>query len=371
MRELRRSGRVLAAPDKFKGTATARQAADAIAAAAARAAWQCVLVPLSDGGDGFLDVLGRTPPPGSAAVPGRKGPTPGEVVVSRVTGPLGSPVLAGWSLAGRRACIESARASGLSLVGGEGKNDPIAATSRGTGELVALAVRSGATRLLVGVGGSACTDGGLGAVEALGFGEALKGPRRGHADDVEVVVACDVKATFLQAADLFAPQKGATEEQVAALSIRLSQVAEIYRSRLGADITALPGGGAAGGLAGGLAALGARLVPGIELVAAEVGLAGRIAESDLVITGEGAMDPQSFEGKVIGGVVSRSVEAGVPVVAIVGRADERSRAMAQSRGVAVVSLVEKFGEERSVTEPLSCIEQAAAEVLEGHRVPGR
>ncbi len=285
-------------------------------------------------------------------------------VFSRVTGPLGLPVLAGWSIAGERAYIESARASGLTLAGGRSRNDPIGATSRGTGELVALAVGSGATRLLVGVGGSACTDGGLGAVEALGFGEALRGPGPDRAGKVEMVVACDVKATFLDAADLFARQKGATKEQVALLRQRLVEVADIYRSRLGVDVTTLPGGGAAGGLAGGLAALGARLVPGIELVAAEAGLAEQIAASDLVITGEGAMDRQSFEGKVVGGVVSKAVEAGVQVVIIVGRVDGRSRSMAESRGVEVVSLVERFGERRAMSKPLWCIEMAAARVLE-------
>src|SRR2546423_7779809 len=172
---------LLAAPDKFRGTLTARQAAGAIAAGAARAGWTAVERPLADGGEGTLDVLG------------------GGNRRSTVTGPLGEPVEAEWRLEGDgTAVIEAALACGLSLAGGPEQNDPLRATSRGVGELVAAAIAEGATRVLVAVGGVASTDGGVGAVEAL--------PRP---LPVPLEVACDVEAHFLDAADVFAPQKGA------------------------------------------------------------------------------------------------------------------------------------------------------------------
>ena len=220
---------LLAAPDKFRGTLTAREAAAAIAAGAARAGWNAVELPLADGGEGTLDALG------------------GGNRRTRVTGPLGAPVEAKWRLEeDGTALIEAAQACGLSLAGGAERNDPLAATCRGVGELVAAAVAEGATRIVVAVGGVASTDGGAGALEAL------------PASLPPLEVACDVDARFLDAADVFAPQKGATPEQV-----------EILRARLGRlDVPDLPGAGAAGGLAGGLAARGARLVPGFDLVAA-------------------------------------------------------------------------------------------------------
>ncbi len=327
------TGRVLAAPDKFRGSATAPDVARAIARGAEAAGWRCRELPLADGGEGTLDALG------------------GANRSTRVAGPLGAPVEAAWRLDRELAVIEMARASGLALVGGAGRNDPLAASTRGTGELIAAAVQAGARRIVVGVGGSATTDGGLGAVEALAWAPLAS---RG----VVVEVACDVQTTFVDAASVFAPQKGASSEDIAELTGRLRRLAERYRRELGADVEAVPGSGAAGGLAGGLAALGAILAPGFELVADRVGLDRALAECDVVVTGEGQLDDTSFAGKVVGGVVERAARAGVRALAVVG--DARVEAPA---GLTTVALVERFGSERSWSAPLDCIAEATTELL--------
>ncbi|MGY1730467.1 glycerate kinase [Geodermatophilus sp. SYSU D01045] len=326
--------RIVIAPDKFRGTATAVEAAGALAAGVAEAGHRAVVVPLADGGEGVLEALG------------------GGTRTSTVTGPLGTPVEAAWRLDGADAVVETARASGLLLAGGREGNDPWAATSRGTGELVAEAVRAGARRVVVGVGGSACTDGGLGAVEALRELAPLDGSR-----GWTVQVACDVATTFLDAPRLFGPQKGATPELVRRLTGRLRDLAQEYRDRFGVDVRDLPGSGAAGGLAGGLAALGASLVPGFDLVADVVGLRASVAAADLVVTGEGMLDEQSFEGKVVGGVAALARAAGVPWAAVVGRA------LVTPPDGRVVDLVATFGEDRALGETPSCLRAAARDHL--------
>ena len=250
-------------------------------------------LPLADGGEGTLDAL----------VASRGGARRR----ASVTGPLGDPVDAEWAmLPGGVAVIEMATASGLALLDGP-RRDPLRASSRGTGELIAIAIREGARRVLVGVGGSASTDGGLAAVEALGW--SLR--------HVPVVVACDVTTPFVDAAREFAPQKGATNAQVALLTRRLERLADQYASRTGVDVRALPGAGAAGGLAGGLAALGAELEPGFDVVAGAVGLDVALDDVDLVITGEGTFDASSFAGKTVGGVLEWATDAEVDHVAVV------------------------------------------------------
>ena len=221
-----------------------------------------------------------------------------------MTGPLGEPVEAGWRLDRRRAVIEMAQASGLDLAGGAEGNDPVAATTAGTGELIAEAVEAGARRVLVAVGGSATTDGGLGALRGLYPLQRLRG--------IELVVACDVRTGFVDAAERFAPQKGATEAQVRLLRGRLERLAEVYLSDHGVDVRDLEGAGAAGGLAGGLAAVGAELASGFEVVAEEIELFDRMEHADLVITGEGFIDAESFDGKVVGGVVDLAAAARRP-----------------------------------------------------------
>lgn len=330
--------RVVAALDKFRGTATAAEAAAAVGHAGWELGHDVDEVPMSDGGEGLLAVLGG---------PNR---------TSIVTGPLGAPVTAPWRIAHRTAVVEMALASGLALAGGPEGNDPLGASTIGTGELIDRALAEGARRVIVGLGGSATTDGGLGAVEAL-----RASPARFRS--VELEVACDVRTRFVDAAAVFAPQKGASPAQVGMLTARLEQLARRYRDEFGVDVTALDGGGAAGGLAGALAALGGRIVPGFELVAEHVDLEQRIAEADVVVTGEGYLDPQSLDGKVVGGVCEVAAAAGKPVIVIAGDADPDVAAEVARAGPNVVSLVARYGEERPFREPRWCIEAAANEAL--------
>lgn len=329
--------RVVVAPDKFKGTADATEVAAAMAVAVAEAGATADEYPMADGGDGTLAVLG------------------GANRVSEVTGPGGDPVEAPWRLANRTAVIEMAKASGLVLAGGSEANDPLNATTRGTGELIAAAMARGARRIIVGLGGSATTDGGLGAVDAIGS------PARIGA--IELEVAVDVTTEFVDAARVFGPQKGATPAQVKFLEARLRGLAEHYRDRFGVDVENVPGAGAAGGLAGGLFALGATLVPGFDLIADEVGLDDAIDGADLVITGEGRVDAESFEGKVVGGVLSLAADAGVAAVVISGEIDADAARMLAQRGATAVSLTERFGRVRSLRDALSCVTEATRETL--------
>jgi glycerate kinase len=321
---------VIAAPDKFRGTATARQVADAVAQAANSVGWTCDVVPVADGGEGLLEVIGGSPRH------------------ARVHDALGSAIDAEWRLDGATAVVEMARASGLSLVGGPAANDPVRANTTGTGELIAAAVTAGAKRVIVGLGGSATTDGGLAALRVLEPRSRLHG--------VDLVVACDVTTRFLDAATVFAPQKGATPAQVALLSRRLQRLAQIYEEDYGVDVRPLEGGGAAGGLAGGLAAVRAALVPGFEVVAETLELADRLEGADLVVTGEGFLDDQSFQGKAVGGVVGLAAEAGVPVLVVAGDA-------AGDQPVPFQSLVGRFGRQRAMNDTLACITRVVAERL--------
>jgi glycerate kinase len=324
--------RVVAAPDKLRGSASAPEVAAAVGRAAAALGWRCDEVPLADGGEGMLDAFGG---------PNRS---------TLVTGALGHPVEAAWRLDGRTAVIEMARASGLDLVGGPDGNDPVAASTAGVGELIVAALDAGASRVIVGVGGSATTDGGLAALRALHPLARLKG--------VELLVACDVRTGFLDAAEVFAPQKGATPAQVELLRRRLDRLAQVYRTEHGVDVGLLEGAGAAGGLAGGLAAAGARLVSGFDLIADELELYDRIEGADLVITAEGFLDAQSFEGKVVGGVAALAAAAAVPVVAVVGQVFDGCE-----ERIDVVSLVERFGEAKALGDTLACIEDVVRDLL--------
>lgn len=377
-------GLLVAAPDKFRGSLSAAEVAAAMGAGAFAAGWDVRLLPLADGGEGTLEVLG------------------GANRRSSVTGPLGTPVEAAWRLEGERAVIEAAAAAGLALAGGREANDALGATTAGVGELIGLAAAAGAREVLVGVGGSASTDGGLGALRALGerpFCEL----------GVTVRVACDVTTRFLDAARLFGPQKGAGPEEVEILTRRLAEAAEHYRARLGVEVAGLCGSGAAGGLAGGLAALGAHLESGFELVASVAGLddalgeaageadrdgvvggggdRGRGAAGDAdhggasrppsearrggrlgaVATGEGLLDATSTEGKVVAGVAARARHFGLPVLAVVGHCtlDPSER----PPGTEVVSLTDAFGSARSWAEPAALVAEATTSWLQ--RLPPR
>jgi glycerate kinase len=324
--------RVLAAVDKFKGTATAAQVAAAIGHACWELGHECAELPVADGGEGTLEALG------------------GANRVSTVTGPLGDAVRAEWRLHRGTAVIEMARASGLTLVGGAQANDAIAATTTGTGELIDQALDLGAKKIVVCLGGSATTDGGLGCIRAITSPHRLRG--------VQLLVACDVQTTFTDAAPVFAPQKGASPAQVDLLRGRLQRLAQMYQEQYGVDVRAIPGAGAAGGLAGGLVALGGVLLPGFELVADEVDLHDHIVAAQLVITGEGYLDEQSFDGKVVGGVQRMCAGADRPVAAIVGDSSPDVAHRITHR-----SLAHEFGSDRAMNEPLWCIEHAAADLL--------
>ena len=253
--------RVLAAPDKFRGTASAAEVAAAVSRAVAAYGGTTTELPMADGGEGLLDVLG------------------GPDRISTVIGPLGEPVDVGWRLSEGTAVIEMAQVAGLALAGGPDQNRPLDATTAGVGELLRHAVESGARRVIVGVGGSATTDGGFGALEAMGPLDRYRG--------VELLVACDVRTRFVDAAAVFGPQKGATPAQVRMLTNRLERLVQVYVERHGTDVSKMVRAGAAGGLAGGLAAIGAELVDGFALVAEEVGLDDHLTGVDLVVTGEG------------------------------------------------------------------------------------
>jgi len=313
---------LLAAPDKFRGTLTAREGAAAIAAGAASAGWTATELPLADGGEGTLDVLGG----------GNRRTT--------VTGPLGHPVEAEWRLEeDGTALVEAALACGLTLAGGPEGNDPLEATTRGVGELVVAAIAEGAERVVVAVGGVASTDGGVGAVETLPTPLPIP-----------LDIACDVEARLLDAADVFAPQKGATPEQVLILRERLAEL----------DLPDIPGSGAAGGLAGGLAAIGGRLLPGFDLVAELVGFDEHLARAGLVVTGEGRIDATSFTGKVVGRVLERAAKAGIEALVVAGDAAPESPTGA-------LSLVERYGPERAFAEPAKCLAELVANALATRR----
>ena len=328
--------RVLAASDKCKGTLTAAQACAAIGSACWDLGIECTEMPLADGGEGTLDIFG--------------GPNRTTVV----TGPLGDPVSAQWRLSGGTAVIEMARASGLALIGGAENNDPVAATTRGTGELIDEALTLGAKRIIVCLGGSATTDGGLGAMRAIGTPARLKA--------VEFLVACDVDTYFTEAAEVFAPQKGASPAQVRLLTGRLEQLASTYEKEHGIHISEMEGSGAAGGLAGALAALGATLLPGFDLVAEETGFDEAVRTHDLLITGEGMLDETSFDGKVVGSALAYAREAGTPALCVVGDIDpDMPQSWAQL--TQAHSLTAAYGRDEAMARPVRCIEEIVRGLL--------
>jgi glycerate kinase len=329
--------RIVIAPNAFKGSLSALEAASAIGEGIRIAAPDAdlVLVPIADGGDGTVDALVAA--------------THGERHTVRVRGPLGDAVDAEYGLIdeGSTAVIEMAKAAGLALLP-KGKRDPRITTTYGVGELLQYAYDAGARHFIVGIGGSATNDGGAGMAQALGYhllddkglelppgGLALQRLARIHVGGVhanwkeaEVEVACDVTnpLTGLRGASaVYGPQKGATPEMVAELDAALHHFAEVIRRDLGEDVEPLPGAGAAGGLGAGLVAFtGARLAPGAEMVMEALNLDERLTGAQLVVTGEGRLDSQTARfGKGPAAVARRAKDAGIPVVAIGGSvADE-------------------------------------------------
>jgi glycerate kinase len=292
-----RAPRVLVAPDSFKGTMSTSVVASALAQGVDAAGGTALRCLLADGGEGTTDVL-------QTALGGHR-------VEMIATGPLGAPVRASYLLAedGRTAVVEMAAASGLHVVPAE-QRDAEAATSAGTGQLLAAAVASGADRILLGVGGSASTDGGTGALGALRAAGGLRA--------VRLTVLCDVQTPFEEAANVFAAQKGADALAVNRLTERLHRIA----GELPKDPRGLPRTGAAGGLSGALwAVYDADLVSGIDTILDLLGFDRLLTEVDAVITGEGRLDGQTTQGKVIDGVTRYAGKVGVPVWAAVGQSD--------------------------------------------------
>ena len=276
---------VLVAPDAFKGTLSAAEVAAAIGRGLTEAGVPVDLCPVADGGEGTLTVLARA--------------LGAEIRTATVSDPLGRPIVASFGIAGDTAIVETAAASGLDL----GDLDAMNASTFGTGQLIAVAVDAGARTVLVGVGGSATTDGGAGAIKALDGIEA------------RLIVLCDVRTPFEDAARIYGPQKGATTDQVRRLTRRLHTVAR----RLPRDPRGVPMTGAAGGLSGGLwAAFGAELVAGAPFVLDRLGFDVRLRRARAVVTGEGRLDSQSLAGKALSEVAVRARQMGVPSHAIVG-----------------------------------------------------
>lgn len=365
--------RIVAAPDSFKESLTASAAAAAMAEGVSRVwpAAQCVQVPLADGGEGTLAVL--------------VGAFGAQVHTVATTDPLGRPVLASYGLAGDVAIIEVATAIGLELIEPE-LRDIESATTIGVAELLTAALDAGATRLIVGIGGTATCDGGAGLLTGLGArlldadGAEVPPTPAGLARlarvelagleprlaEVRIEIASDVTNPLLGplgAAAVFAPQKGARAEQLPLLEGSLSRLAEALVAAGAPDVRDAPGSGAAGGLGAALLAVGGRLRSGVGLVAEAVGLAEQIAAADLVLTGEGALDAQTGSGKVVTGVVAVAARYRVPVIAFAGRIPDLEVIQALGLAAAVAITTAELPFEQAVAQAPELLSAAVASTL--------
>lgn len=327
---------VVVAPDGFKGTLTAAEVASALARGMRAGGLRAVELPVADGGEGTIDALLRA-----------RG---GELRSAVVSDPLGRPVEARFALleGGVLGVVETAQASGLWRVNWSDR-DAWAATTRGTGELIAAAVGAGARRIVVAAGGSATTDGGAGALDALHAAGLARG-------DLELEVACDVRTAWEGAPRVFGPQKGADRATLARLERRLDELAAAAPR----DPRGLPLTGAAGGLAGGLwSHLGARLGPGAAYVLDAVGFDARMRGARFVVTGEGRLDEQTLAGKAVGEVAVRCRQAGVGCHAVVGR-NELSAFDRRRIDLASVTEASSVGELAAAGERLAAGAQVGA-----------
>jgi glycerate 2-kinase len=323
---------VLVAPDSFKGTFDALAVADTIASGLEEAGCEPDRCPVADGGEGTMTLLVRA--------------LGGQFISVTATDPLGRHVDCHFGLAGETAIVEMAQASGLSLLTPD-ERDAWRASTRGTGELILAAVAAGAHEILVAVGGSATTDGGAGAIEAIREGGGL--------GDADLAVLCDVECAFEDAARVFGPQKGADPDTVKRLERRLDHLARA----LPRDPRGVRRSGAAGGLSGGLwAAFGAELRPGAAAVLDALNVDERIRPAALVIAGEGCIDDQSFGGKIVGELVRRSYAAGVPIQAVVGSSKLSDQAWARS-GLQRVWIASTLDELRGVGREIGATVAAA------------
>jgi len=318
-------------PNAFKGSLSASKAAVFIERGLKKAlpGISTVRIPMADGGDGTVPAIVEA--------------TGGRVIKCTVCDPLGRRIKSSFGLSGdgRTAVIEMALASGLALLGSKERN-PLLTSSCGTGELIRAALDREVDNILIGIGGSATNDGGMGMARALGIrffdarnrelpdnGGALTGLSRvdvsgrdARLENVTVSVACDVNNPLYGprgAARVYSPQKGATPAMVERLDAGLKQLALVIKKDLGIRVARMPGAGAAGGLGAGLVAfLGARMRPGADLVTQVIGLESKLAGCDLVVTGEGRLDGQTVFGKAPAGVAKVAKKLGIPVIAICG-----------------------------------------------------
>lgn len=363
--------RIVVAPDSFKGSMSADRAAAAIAEGIARARpeAEAVLRPVADGGEGTVAAALRA---GWSAR------------TARVSGPDGRPVDAELAVQGATAVLE------LATVAGPGMLDrpaPLTASTHGVGELVRHALDAGVRRIVLGIGGSATTDGGAGMLQALGLrlldasgaevppgGGGLARLERIDAtgldprmSGVEFVVASDVDNPLTGpsgAAHVFGPQKGATADDVRVLDAALGRYAVVLARDLGVEVAATPGAGGAGGTAAGALAVGARIVSGAGLVCDLIGLSDAMAGASLVITGEGSLDTQTLRGKAPAEVARRARAAGVPCLALAGRVALAPEQLAAARFVAAHALSEVEPDlDRCLAEPERLLAELASRVV--------
>ncbi|MER7670217.1 glycerate kinase [Kitasatospora sp. NPDC096128] len=373
-------GHVVVAPDKFKGTLEGAEVAARIAAGIRRAApgTEVRELPVADGGEGTLAAALAA---GFSRVP------------AKVAGPTGLPVDAAIAVRGDTAVVELAQASGLARLPG-GRTAPLAAGSYGVGQLIGRAVSMGAKRIVLGLGGSAGTDGGAGMVQALGVrlldaggvelppgGAALRrlerielGPLAELLTGVDVVVACDVDNPLLGprgAAAVYGPQKGADGDDLVVLEQGLTRFADQVAAATGRDVREAPGAGAAGGVGfGALALLGATMRPGIELLLELLGFDEAVRGARLVVTGEGCLDAQTLHGKAPAGVAAAAARAGVRVAAVAGRlelSEPEWRAAGFTAAIALTDLAEQPGDSMARAGELAEVagERLAEELLPG------
>lgn len=343
--------RVLIAPDSYKGSLEADKVAETIGRGFSDAGHDVIVMPMADGGEGTVSALISA--------------TKGRLMQNMVTGPLGRPILADWGISpdNKTAFIEMAAASGLPLVGD--RKNPLITTTFGTGQLILAALNSGASRIILGIGGSATVDGGQGMLQALGVrfldakGNMVK-LGGGYLNeivkidisyldkricDLEILVASDVDNPLCGAngaAYIYGPQKGADKKMVMELDNNLKHYANVIKEQLKVDILNFPGAGAAGGLGAGLVAfLNAKLKPGVEIVAQAVGLDKLMANVDLVVTGEGNTDSQTINGKVAVGVAAVAKEYNIPVICLSGGLGDGYEKVYEHGIMACFSIIDK------------------------------
>lgn len=321
--------KILIAPDKFKGSLTASEVAEAVAKGISRfdPAIDCVLHPLADGGDGSLTILGTY--------------LDFEKITLEVSGPLDGPITAAYYRSGKAAFVELADAAGLVLLAPE-KRNPLLTTTFGVGQLMRHAVQNGACEVYLFLGGSATNDGGAGIAQALGFqfldkqGEAvfpigknlieidqIATPTDLVLEGVQFYCLCDVQNPLLGksgSSHVYAAQKGATSKDIEALEAGMLQFAKAIQKYSGIDVSTLPGGGAAGGVAAGMSGLlGAEIKSGIDTFLALTHFEEQVKNADLIISGEGKLDSQTLEGKVVNGVMNISQKHQKPLLLVVGQ----------------------------------------------------